>query len=168
MILFNFLSFLMKIFGKIFVFDPDLGYQFWFVVSGKTIRFPTDQGSIPVLGIWYRYCPQNSRLFFERLGGSNMNFYRQIQGWGGRGSWQTGPGWRSAGKDGRIQEPWGSLIVPDFTISVCGSSCNCLFFGLIFAFFASYFENEADKRVLYELPFTKMLKSGTIGLASVV
>ena len=24
-----------------------------------------------------------------------------------------------------------SLIVPDFTISVCGSSCNSLFFGLI-------------------------------------
>ena len=84
-----------------------------------------------------------------------------------------------------------SLTVPDFTISVCGSSCHCLFSGLIlFSFLSLTFswhfilpcgcqkiERESKKprmkarmrpkqRKMNELLYTEMAKSGTIGLAS--
>ena len=81
-----------------------------------------------------------------------------------------------------------SLLVPDFTISVYGSSCNSLFFGVILASFLSlsmyllappkldgmsrnrYSRERKEeimrpkKRKLHELPDTKMVKSGTIRL----
>ena len=81
-----------------------------------------------------------------------------------------------------------SLIVPDFTLSVYGSSCHSLFVRLIlilFSSFSSYFlashsalgmpinrkrrqrsENEAEFFFLYELLYTEMSKSKTIRLTS--
>ena len=79
--------------------------------------------------------------------------------------------------------PESSLIVPDFTISKYGSSCNSFFFGLILSSFLSlpllgipsclgdvrkktqWSGNEAKKR-LHELPYLETVKPGTIRLVS--
>ena len=88
---------------------------------------------------------------------------------------------------GLLDSPQASLIIPDFTISVYGSSCNSLFLvSFSLHAFSAYIlahwswrclfidrerkeeKMRLKKRELHELPYTEIVKSGIIRLSLTV